>query len=62
MNAKPRIGFVGVGLMGHDICKNPLENGSAVRMMAHVRRDRIEDLIARGAAEDANIGPPPKPT
>lgn len=55
MTDKPRIGFIGVGLMGHGICKNLLERGYAVNVLAHVRRQRIDDLVARGAREEASV-------
>jgi 3-hydroxyisobutyrate dehydrogenase-like beta-hydroxyacid dehydrogenase len=54
--AKARIGFVGVGLMGHGICKNLLGHGHEVRVLPHVRRDRIEDLLSRGAVEMDSLG------
>ena len=46
-----RIGFVGVGLMGHGMAKNLLKNGFEVTVMAHKNRKPIEDLVAQGAAE-----------
>ncbi len=53
---KPRIGFVGVGLMGHGMCKNLLEHGHEVRVLPHIRRDRIDDLRRRGAVEIDSLG------
>lgn len=49
-----RIGFIGVGLMGHGMAKNLLEKGFPVTAMAHRNRDPLEDLLARGAEEAAN--------
>jgi 3-hydroxyisobutyrate dehydrogenase-like beta-hydroxyacid dehydrogenase len=46
-----KIGFVGVGLMGHGMAKNLLAKGFAVTVMAHKNRKPIEDLLAQGAAE-----------
>ncbi|MDJ0895694.1 MAG: NAD(P)-dependent oxidoreductase [Alphaproteobacteria bacterium] len=46
-----RIGFIGVGLMGHGMAKNLLEKGFAVTVMAHRNRKPVEDLLGRGASE-----------
>lgn len=46
-----RIGFVGVGLMGHGIAKNIVEKGFPLTVMAHRNRAPVEDLIKRGANE-----------
>jgi len=51
---KPTIGFIGVGLMGHGMAKNIVEAGYALRVMAHRKRDAVEDLIGRGAVEVAS--------
>ncbi len=51
-----RIGFIGVGLMGHGMAKNLLEKGFSVMAMAHRKREPLEDLLARGATEGANPG------
>ncbi|WP_193368982.1 NAD(P)-dependent oxidoreductase [Pelagibius marinus] len=48
-----KIGFIGVGLMGHGIAKNLLEKGYPVTAMAHRNRAPLEDLLARGAQEAA---------
>ena len=50
-----RIGFIGVGLMGHGICKNLIEHGYAVSVLAHARRERIEDVLSRGAIEAGSV-------
>jgi len=46
-----RIGFIGVGLMGHGIARNLLEKGHELTVLAHRRRDGVEDLLRRGARE-----------
>jgi len=46
-----RIGFIGVGLMGHGMAANLLAKGYPVVAMAHRNRTRIDDLIAKGATE-----------
>jgi 3-hydroxyisobutyrate dehydrogenase-like beta-hydroxyacid dehydrogenase len=46
-----KIGFVGVGMMGHGMAKNLLAKGFAVTLMAHKNRKPIEDLLGQGATE-----------
>jgi 3-hydroxyisobutyrate dehydrogenase-like beta-hydroxyacid dehydrogenase len=46
-----KIGFVGVGMMGHGMAKNLLKKGYEVTVMAHKNRKPIEDLVAQGAKE-----------
>ncbi len=48
---KPRIGFIGVGLMGHGMAKNIVEKGYALTVMGNRNRAPVEDLIGRGATE-----------
>lgn len=49
--SKPNIGFIGVGLMGHGMAKNIVEAGYPLRVIAHRKRDAVDDLIGRGAVE-----------
>lgn len=49
-----RIGFIGVGLMGHGMVKNLLSKGYGVTAMAHRNRAPLEDLIESGAVEAAD--------
>ncbi len=46
-----RIGFIGVGLMGHGMAKNLVDKGWPLTVMAHRNRAPVEDLLARGAKE-----------
>jgi 3-hydroxyisobutyrate dehydrogenase-like beta-hydroxyacid dehydrogenase len=46
-----KIGFVGVGLMGHGMAKNLMKHGFGVTLMAHKNRKPVEDLVALGAKE-----------
>jgi 3-hydroxyisobutyrate dehydrogenase-like beta-hydroxyacid dehydrogenase len=46
-----RIGFIGVGLMGHGMAKNIVEKGYALTIMGHRNRAPVEDLLKRGARE-----------
>ena len=50
---KPRIGFIGVGLMGHGMAKNIVTKGYPLVVMAHRNRAPVDDLLARGATEAA---------
>ena len=51
---KPTIGFIGTGLMGHGMAKNIVEAGYPLVVMAHRKREAIDDLIQRGATEVAS--------
>jgi 3-hydroxyisobutyrate dehydrogenase-like beta-hydroxyacid dehydrogenase len=46
-----RVGFVGLGLMGHGMAKNIVEKGHPLTIVAHRNREPIEDLKSRGAKE-----------
>jgi len=48
-----RIGYIGVGLMGHGAAKNILEHGYPLTVMGHRNRAPVEDLLAKGAKEAA---------
>lgn len=49
--SKPRIGFVGVGLMGHGIAKNLVAKGFPLALRVHRNRAAAADLLAAGATE-----------
>jgi 3-hydroxyisobutyrate dehydrogenase-like beta-hydroxyacid dehydrogenase len=52
MTAKPSVGFIGVGLMGHGAAKNILERGGyALTILGHRNREPVDDLVRRGAVE-----------
>ena len=46
-----RIGFIGVGLMGHGIAKNLLAKGFPLTVRAHRNRAPVDDLVGKGAKE-----------
>jgi 3-hydroxyisobutyrate dehydrogenase-like beta-hydroxyacid dehydrogenase len=46
-----RIGYIGVGLMGHGAAKNILLNGYTLTIMGHRNRKPVDDLVGRGARE-----------
>lgn len=48
---KQRIGFIGVGLMGHGMAKNILEKGFPLTIMGNRNRAPVDDLVVRGATE-----------
>ena len=48
---KPRIGFIGIGLMGHGIAKNLVTKGFPLTVRVNRNRAPLTDLIAAGAAE-----------
>ena len=48
---KPRIGFVGIGLMGHGIAKNLVTKGYPLAVRVNRNRKPLEDLLAAGATE-----------
>jgi 3-hydroxyisobutyrate dehydrogenase-like beta-hydroxyacid dehydrogenase len=47
----PRIGFIGIGMMGHGMAKNLLAKGFALTFRVHRDRSRLADLLAMGAKE-----------
>jgi 3-hydroxyisobutyrate dehydrogenase-like beta-hydroxyacid dehydrogenase len=51
MGGKQRIGFIGVGHMGHGMAKNLLEKGYPLVIKGNRNRRPIDDLVERGAQE-----------
>ena len=49
-----RMGFIGVGLMGHGMAKNLLLKGYPVTIRGHRNRAPVDDLVAQGAQEAAS--------
>ena len=55
MADKLRVGFIGVGLMGHGAAKNILERGAhPLTIIGNRNREPVDDLVKRGAREAAN--------
>ena len=48
---KPRIGFIGIGLMGHGIAKNLVTKGFPLTVRVNRNRAPLADLLAAGATE-----------
>lgn len=56
MSQKLRIGFIGVGLMGHGVARNMIEKGGhALTILGHRNRQPVDDLLARGALEAKSL-------
>lgn len=49
-----RIGFAGLGLMGHGMAHNLLAKGHPLAVLAHRRREAVDDLVGKGAVEVAS--------
>ncbi|MFT3953352.1 MAG: NAD(P)-dependent oxidoreductase [Piscinibacter sp.] len=52
-DAKPVVGFIGVGLMGHGMAKNLVTKGHPLVIMGHRNREPVEHLLSLGAREAA---------
>ena len=50
---KEKVGFIGVGLMGHGMAKNIVEKGWPLTVLARSKREPVDDLVGRGAREAA---------
>jgi 3-hydroxyisobutyrate dehydrogenase-like beta-hydroxyacid dehydrogenase len=46
-----RVGYIGVGLMGHGAAKHILLKGFPLTILGHRNRAPVDDLVAKGAAE-----------
>jgi 3-hydroxyisobutyrate dehydrogenase-like beta-hydroxyacid dehydrogenase len=46
-----KIGFIGIGMMGHGMAKNLLAKGFALTFKVNRNRDKLADLLAAGAQE-----------
>ena len=50
-SAQEKIGFIGLGLMGHGMASNIVGKGYPLTIVGHRNRKPIEDLVGRGAVE-----------
>ncbi|PSJ51750.1 NAD(P)-dependent oxidoreductase [Kumtagia ephedrae] len=50
-----RIGFIGIGLMGHGIARNIVEKGYPVTFLGRAKRAPADDLVSRGAVEVRSV-------
>ena len=58
---QPRIGFIGIGMMGHGMAKNLLAKGHPLTFKVNRDRSRLADLWRR-ARSAAAVSPPPLTT
>jgi len=54
-SSNEKIGFIGVGLMGHGMAMNILKHGYPVSVVAHSNRKPVDSLVAAGATEAKSI-------
>ena len=47
----PRIGFIGIGMMGHGMARNLLAKGFPLAFTVHRDRSQLADLVSAGARE-----------
>jgi 3-hydroxyisobutyrate dehydrogenase-like beta-hydroxyacid dehydrogenase len=47
----PRIGFIGIGMMGHGMAKNLIAKGYRLTLKVNRDRSRLDDLLVAGASE-----------
>jgi len=50
-----RLGFVGVGVMGHGMASCLIDAGYEMTVIAHRNREPVEDLVGRGAYEAGGL-------
>jgi 2-hydroxy-3-oxopropionate reductase len=55
-NSKPRIGFIGLGLMGSAMVERLQDCGYPVTVVAHRNRAPVDAAVGRGAVEAATTG------
>ena len=53
--ANKKIGFIGVGLMGHGMARNLVEKGFPTFVLGHRNRAPVEDLLKLGAKEAKDV-------
>ena len=51
MSSKAKVGFIGVGLMGHGMAKNLVTKGHPLVVLGHRNREPVEHLKSLGATE-----------
>ena len=55
MQQNEKVGFIGVGLMGHGMAKNILRAGYPLNVIAHKNRAPVENLVSLGAHEASSL-------
>ena len=51
MGERIRVGYIGVGLMGHGAARHILLKGHPLTILGHRNRAPVDDLVAQGATE-----------
>jgi len=51
MSDKRKVGFIGVGLMGHGMAKNLMLKGHSLTILGNRNREPVDDLVSKGATE-----------
>lgn len=51
MSDKRKVGFIGVGLMGHGMAKNLMLKGHPLTILGNKNREPVDDLVSKGATE-----------
>jgi 3-hydroxyisobutyrate dehydrogenase-like beta-hydroxyacid dehydrogenase len=54
MSDKAKVGFIGLGYMGHGMAKNILQNGHPMMVKGNRNRTPVESLVGMGATEAAS--------
>lgn len=49
--SKPAIGFIGLGVMGREMCAHMLDEGYVLTVMANVSREAVDAAVSQGAVE-----------
>lgn len=55
MAQSTRIGFIGLGYMGHGMAANILARGFPLAVVAHRKRGAVDDLVGKGAREATSV-------
>ena len=50
MADKPRVGFIGVGMMGHGMASNLVAKGFPTTILGHRNRKPVDDLVSKAYA------------
>jgi 3-hydroxyisobutyrate dehydrogenase-like beta-hydroxyacid dehydrogenase len=53
---RPRVGFIGLGMMGRGMARNLLRKGFPLMVLGHRRRETLDALLAEGAVEADGVG------
>lgn len=54
-SSRPKIGLIGLGLMGHGIGRNLLKHGFPLTVLGHVNRKPVESLMQLGATDGRDL-------